>query len=86
MTEVEIQCLKDNLDKTVEIDTVDGERLIARVLAVFHDEEYDEHELFYELVSSNMPASYARGESAGGFALGFDKILAVRPSSWGRSS
>ena len=32
MTEIEIQCLKDNIDKAVEIETIDGERLTVRVL------------------------------------------------------
>ena len=44
MTEAEIQLLKEKLDKTVEIETDDGERLIAKVISVFYDEEYDEHE------------------------------------------
>jgi small nuclear ribonucleoprotein (snRNP)-like protein len=79
MTESEIQCLKDNIDKTVEIETTNGERLIAKVLLVTHDEEYDEHELIYQVVSSNMLESYLYRESAGGYVLDFDNIVLVRP-------
>ena len=81
MTDVEIQCLKENIDKMVEIRTTDGEELIAKVLAVFHDVEFDEHELFYELVATNMLASYDHVQDAGGYALDFDKILSVSEHS-----
>lgn len=81
MTEIEIQCLKDNIDKTVEIETVDGERLVAKVIFVMFDDEYDEHELLYQVVSSNMLDSYKHLEDAGGYTLDFDKVLSVRPYS-----
>jgi len=32
MTESEIQFLKENIDKLVEIETIDGERLVAKVV------------------------------------------------------
>ncbi len=79
MTGFEIQLLKDNIDKTVEIETVDGERLIARVLFVTHCEEYDEHELLYQVVSSSMLDSYLHLEDSGGYVLDFDEIVSVRP-------
>lgn len=79
MTECEIRCLKNNIDKIVKIETTDGEQLIARVLFVTQSEEYDEHELLYEVVSSSMPESYAHLKDAGGYVLDFDKILSVRP-------
>ena len=79
MTEPEIQFLKDNIDKTVEIETVDGERLIARVLFVTHSEEYGEHDVLYEVMSSNMLGSYSHLKSAGGYVLDFDKIQSVKP-------
>jgi len=81
MTKSEIQCLKDNIDKLVEIETTDGERLIAKVFLVTHDEEYDEHDLLYQVVSSNMLEPYLRRETAGGYVLDFDKIVLVRPFS-----
>ncbi len=80
MTESEIQCLKDNIDKSVEIETADGERLIAKVLFVTHSEEYDEHELLYQVISSNRLESYVHLDKAGGYVLDFDKILSVRAS------
>jgi hypothetical protein len=79
MTESELQCLKNSIDKTLEIQTIDGEHLFAKVLAVFCDQEYDEHELFYELISTNMPESYQPRENAGGCALDFDKIVSAKP-------
>lgn len=79
MTEAEIQCLKDNIDKTVKIETTDGERLIAKVLFITHDEEYGEHEFLYEVVSSNMLRSYADLKNAGGYVLNFDKVLSLKP-------
>jgi hypothetical protein len=79
MTESEIQCLKDNIDKTVEIETVYGERLIAKVLFVTHSEEYDEHDLLYQMVSTNLPGFYVNHKDSGGFVLDFDHIISVRP-------
>jgi hypothetical protein len=81
MTESEIQCLKDNIDKTVEIETINGERLLAKVLFVTHSEEFDEHEVLYEVVSSSTPEFYSQHESSGGFVLDFDKIQSVKPRS-----
>jgi hypothetical protein len=79
VTESDIQCLKDNIDKNVEIETSEGERLVAKVLFVIYDKEYDEHELIYEAISSNMLESYSRLEDGGGYVLDFDKIVAVKP-------
>ena len=76
MTECEIQYLKDNIEKLVEIETTFGERLIARVVFVMHSEEYDEHDVQYQVVSTNMPEVYAK---AGDYVLDFDKIMLVRP-------
>ena len=81
MTESEIQFLKDNIDKTVEIETINGERLPAKVLFVTHSEKFDEHELLYEVVSSSTPEFYSRHEGSGGFVLDFDKIKSVKPYS-----
>ena len=86
MTESEIQCLKDHIDRTVEIEITDGERLIAKVLFVTHCEEYDEHEVLYQVISSNMIEWYMHRESAGGYALNFDKIVSVKPILIGEPS
>ena len=78
MTETDIQCLKDNIDKEVEIQTTDGEQLVAKVLFVTHDEEHDEHDVLYEVISSNMLDSYAHLDRAGGYVLDFAKIISVK--------
>ena len=78
MTESEIQCLKDSVDKLVDIETTDGERLIAKVVFVAHSEEYDEHDVQYELVSTSMPEAYAR---MGDYVLDFEEIVSVKPHS-----
>jgi single-stranded DNA-specific DHH superfamily exonuclease len=79
MTESDIQCLKDNVGKTVEICTIDNECLIAKVLIVTHNDEYDEHDVLYEVVSSNTMDFYLNHKDAGGFVLDFDKIVSVKP-------
>jgi hypothetical protein len=43
------------------------------------DRECDEHELFYELISTNMPESYKRTENAAGYALDFERIVSAKP-------
>jgi hypothetical protein len=73
MTESEIQCLKDNVDKLAEIETLEGEKLVAKVVFVTHCDEYDEHDLLYEMVSTNAPEFYARFETSGGSVLDFGK-------------
>jgi len=78
MTEQEIQCLKDNIDKTVEIETISGERLIAKVLFVSHSDEYDEHDVTYEMIFSNKPEVYASYPDAGAFNMDFGAILSVK--------
>jgi len=78
MTESDLQCPKETVDKAVEIRTIDGEQIIAKVLAVFCDPEYDEHELFCELIFTNMSKSYKRCENAGGYTLDFEKIASAK--------
>jgi len=81
MTDSEIQFLKENVDNSVEVETSEGERLIAKVLFVTNNEEYDEHDLIYQVVSSNQLESYSNREIAGGYVLNFDKIVSVRQPS-----
>lgn len=81
MADSEIQCLKDNIDKIVEIETTSGELLIAMVLFVTHSEEYDEHELTYEMVRTNMPEFYVANKGSGGFVLNLCDIISARPFS-----
>ena len=77
MTAAEIECLKDSIDRLVEIRTVDEECLTAKILFVIHCEEYDEHELIYEVVSSNKTEEYSHLESLGGYVLDFERIISV---------
>jgi len=79
MTEADIQCLRNHIDGPVEIRTIDDEYLIAKILFVAHNDEYDEHDVLYELVSSNQADWYAHHGSAGAFVLGFDRIVSVKP-------
>lgn len=78
MTETEVQYLKENIDKVVEIRTVAGENLVAKILFVTHSDEYDEHDVLYQVVSSNMMDFYTRA-NAGGYVLDFDEIVSVKP-------
>ena len=79
MTESEIQCLKENINKVVQIETIDAELIVAKVISVFDDQSEDEHELFFELITSNAADFYARFKNSGGFALDFENILSVSP-------
>ena len=78
MTETDIQCLKENIDKLVEIRTVNDECLIARVQLVTDDEEYHVHDVMYEVISSNQIDSYAHLDSSGGYLLDFVEIVSVK--------
>lgn len=78
MTEADIQCLKDNIDKVVEIQTVHDERLIAKIMIVTDDDEYHVHDVMYEVISSNQIDSYAQLESSGGYLLDFVEIVSVK--------
>lgn len=79
MTEADIQCLQNHIDGLVEIRTIDDECLIAKILIVTHNDEYDEHDVLYELISSNQANPYRHLVSAGGFVLDFDRIVSVKP-------
>lgn len=79
MTEADIQCLKDSIEKLVEIRTVDDECLVAKVLFVTDDEEYDDHAVLYEVISSNTIGSYHLLDSDTGYVLDFKKIVSVKP-------
>ena len=79
MTEADIQCLKDNIEKLVEIRTTDDECLVAKILFVTDDEEYDDHEVLYEVISSYAIDSYHLLDSDSGYVLDFKKIVSVKP-------
>jgi hypothetical protein len=80
LTLAEIQFLKDNIDNLVEIRTVGDECLIARILIVIHDDEYDEHEVIYEVASSNQIDQYRNLETSVGYVLDFEEIVSIKPA------
>jgi len=78
VTKPEIELLKDSIDKNVEIRTVDGEILVAKVNTVIHWEEHEEHEITYRVVSSSMMAWYERHGKDEYYVLDFEKIVSVK--------
>lgn len=44
-----------------------------------HDEEYHEHDVLYEVISSNKLDSYVHLGETGGYVLDFGRILSVKP-------
>jgi hypothetical protein len=80
MTLADIQCLKDHIDKLVEIRTIDDECLIARIQFVTHDDELHVHDVMYKVVSSNKIDSYGHLETSGGYLLDFEEIVSVKPA------
>jgi len=77
VTESELRLLKSSIDKRVQIETLDGERMVAKVISVF-DEESDA-DVFYELVSTSHPDQYRRIARVGGYSLPLKDIASVRP-------
>jgi len=80
VTPSDVQCIKNNIDKLVEIRTVSGECLVARILFVTHDEDCDEHEVLYQVVSSNQLDQYHHLETSGGYVLDFEETVSVKPA------
>jgi hypothetical protein len=78
MTADDIQRLKDNIDKLVEIRTVDEECLVARVMIVTHEDEIQVHDVMFEVVSSNRIESYGDLEDLSGYLLDFEEIVSVK--------
>jgi hypothetical protein len=77
MEDAEIQCLKDSIDRLVEIQTRDGEHLIAKVISVFDGE--DKPNIFYQVISSSTMEWYKSYPLSDAFSLDFDRIVSVRP-------
>ena len=80
MTDAEINLLKNSIDKNVEIRTVEGEILVAKVNTVIHWDEHEEHEITYRVVSSNMMAWYERHGKDEYYVLDFERIVSVKPA------
>ena len=79
MTNADIQYLKDNIDRLVQIKTIDGECLVARILFVTHDGEQNEHDILYQIVSSNMIDWYVQHRTSAGYVLDFERIVSFGP-------
>ena len=75
MTSADLNTLKSNIDKRVQIETADGEQLIAKVISAFFEES--DADVFFELVSTSRPELYAKTEQAGGYSLPLKDIASV---------
>jgi len=75
MTNAELELLKANVDRQVEIDTRDGECLRIKVLFVF-DRESD-HNLLFDVISPENDRA-AEGGPAPAYSLPLADILSVR--------
>jgi hypothetical protein len=75
MTDADLDTLKSNIDKPVQIRTVDGEQLVAKVISVFAEES--DADMFFELVSTSRPELYAKTERVGGYSLPLKDIASV---------
>ncbi len=71
MTDREIVCLRNNVDKLVEIITKYEERLVGKIFMV-SDENQD---VIYDLISTNKPG-FQPGDS---YVLRFEDIVSVKP-------
>lgn len=61
----------------MEIETTDGVRHLIKVVSVFDGE--DDPDMFYELVATSRPESYARrAEKSVGYSLPLANIVSVR--------
>jgi hypothetical protein len=80
VTNSEIELLKRSIDKNVEIRTTFGEIMIAKIGFVMHSEEYDEHDVTYQVASSNMMDWYERHGKDHSYVLDFELILSVKPA------
>jgi len=74
MTNADLECLKANVDRYVEIDTKDGEHLVIKVIYVF-DQESDP-DVFFDLAPQNVDAISTKPTS--GYSLPLADIIAVR--------
>lgn len=75
MTKTDLDTLKANIDMQVEIETVDGEQLVGKVICVFDDES--DADLFFELISTSRPELYKKTEQVGGYSLPLKDIASV---------
>jgi hypothetical protein len=74
VTHSDLECLKANIDRVVEIETRGGEHFLAKVISVF-DQESDP-DLFYWDVTANPHMQDS--EHSQGYSIQLDEIAAVR--------
>ena len=79
MEKPDLEILQSNIDKHVQITTVDGEQMIAKLISVFAEES--DPDIFFELVSSSHPHLYAQKDNLGGYSLPLADIFSVRSIS-----
>ena len=77
MTNAELEFLKANVDRQVEIDTKDGERLRIKVLFVF-DQESDP-DVFFDVLSLETDSTPG-SKPVGGYSLPLADILCCSSS------
>ena len=76
MSDANIETLKANIDKKVQITTSSGEEMVVKVISVF-DQDSDA-DMFFELVATSQPRLYARKEKVGGYSITLNQIVSVK--------
>ena len=77
MTSAELEFLKANVDRQVEIDTKNGEHMRIKVLFVFDQESAPD--VFFDSVSPENDPRF-EGKPVGDFSLPLADIISVRPA------
>ena len=75
MTQAEIDCLKANVGRVVEIETQQGERLLIKPISVF-DQESDPDVFFWDVTKN---PTMLDSEHSKGYALPLSDIVSVKP-------
>jgi hypothetical protein len=81
VNEADLVCLKSNIGKILEVETIDGARHHVRVVSVFDAE--DDPDMFYELVSTSRPDLYPRITEKCGYSLPLGNIVSVKTAEGG---
>jgi hypothetical protein len=76
MTDNERAYLKSQIDQVVVLETVQGERILARVLFVFDEE--DTPDVFFNEVERGPNGAYVQ-KGSNGYSVLLSDILAVKP-------
>lgn len=74
MTDSDLECLKMNIDQVVEIETLSGDRLLAKVIYVF-DQESDPDVFLWDVTSD---ADKPNSQQTRGYGLPLCEIASVR--------